>query len=103
MSASPKRPFYIIARYSKASWVDGRGGFHTKVSIKPLIRESVPEAIDSFKEDMSNGCAVDISSDLQNGDRCALNCIVTSKDYETGYADDWHWTAIKYNEQQEPT
>jgi hypothetical protein len=100
MSASPKRPFYVIARYTKTSWVDRRGGFHTKVSVTPLIRESVPEAIDAFKEDMSNECALDISADLQGGDKCALNCIVTSTDFETGYADDWHWAAIKHNEQQ---
>ena len=105
MSAAPlkSRHFYIIARYSKTSWVDKRGGFHTKVSIQPLIRESIPEAIDAFRADMREGCALDISAELKNGDKCALNCIVTSTDFETGYADDWHWTAIKYTEQQEPT
>jgi len=93
----------IIARFSKSSWVDRRGGFHTKNSVIPLIRESVPEAIDGFAEDMGNGVALVISPDLQDGDKCVLNCIVTSRDSETGYVDDWHWTANKHNEQQETT
>jgi hypothetical protein len=101
MSASTNRPFHIIARFNKTSWVYGRGGFHTKTSVTPLIRESVPEAIDGFTEDMSNEVTLVISPDLKNGDKCILNCVTTSTDFETGYVDDWHWTANKYNKQQE--
>jgi hypothetical protein len=98
---SNKAFFNIVIKLSTSYWSDAKG-FYTKKEFRCLRRKSSPESIDYFLMDM-NECGIDrfckqLKLDNYKDGLYHVYMINMSRDWETGYVDDYDYELREYNE-----
>ena len=91
----------LFYRVERSAYVQGRGEYGERTRTRFLKRKSCPgcedceRQLEAFQSDMGEGASVEINPlpDVQfpQPRLYQLSCVVTSTDWETGYADDWTW------------
>lgn len=101
LAEGPKQLNRCVVRLCTTMWADKRG-LHTKKSLMFLRRKS--EGFNVLEEDASAAGVEEILPRILNMDECpdGVYEVVTcneSRDYETGYIDDYDYRLVTANEQ----
>ena len=87
----PNPPYEVIARYTSSEWIGADGSVNYLEKFRPLKSRSHPGAVDNFHECIAEGSPLEVLPPMESGKLYLITCEITGRDYETGYADEWHW------------
>ena len=91
----------MVVRLARSSWADRRG-LHQKCSLM-IMRRHTTEDADWFEEDVSCVGADEVFSRIINVHKCVEGKLYRvlmcneSRDWETGYVEDWDYQLIPYD------
>lgn len=98
----PKEKITIVVRLTTSSWHD-KNGLHQKKSLTYLKRKCA--GFNFIDEDCNMVNAGEVFDRIINLDECedGIYQIITcneSKDWKTGYIDDWDYKLVEYKEEK---
>lgn len=93
-----------VVRVTHSHWQDGRGGLNFTVKVKTLQRKSCGHNL--LEEDVSFDCAQNTLERIENLTEVPpgiyeVKVVNQSRDWETGYIDDWDYKLVPYKEEDD--
>lgn len=89
--SNPEPPYEVIARYTRSEWIGADGSVNYLEKFLPLKRRSHPQAVSDFHECITEGSPLEVLPSMESGKIYRITCEITSRDFETGHPDEWHW------------